>query len=127
VSKRPSLPGADALFGGQPAANTKEKQEEASATKHVKVETPKHVIRQPRRGGNPEAGRGELIKYSLYFTQPLLDKLDDVWFKLRRQKRVEKITKWKLVNVILDAALDDVQQVERLLDTQQKTDGGAQK
>lgn len=117
MSKRPSLPGADALFGGQPADKPQEQPKGVQTPKHVKTETPKHVVKRTKTGGHPEATDDELIKYSLYFTQPLLDKLDDVWFKLRRQRRVEKITKWKLVNVILEAALNDMKQVEHLLET----------
>ena len=114
MSKKPSLPGADALFGPPKTPQSLEKQEDRAITpKLVKEETSKHVNKQKSRTAKSE--QEGLVKYSLYFTPKLLEKLDDVWFKLRKS-RPEKITKWKLANLILDAGLDDAKHIERLLD-----------
>lgn len=150
MSKKPSLPGVDAIFSS--GSSRKEKSEESQKAPPEKPEQPKSVARKkssqtakktsratekivPKPVESKE-GRGEssipvanrqamgggmsfddidLEKYSLYFHPKILERLEEVWFRLRR-KRKEKIPKWKIVNVILDKHLGDMDQIERLLD-----------
>ena len=129
MSKNPSLPGADALFKSPTATKKQEpiqsvEDEYMKSSKHGDMvtssdehkNTSKHVnIITSKRIRSRKTHQEELIRYTLYFTPELLDKLEDIWMKLRRKRR-DKLPKWKIVNVILQQHLGDLDYIENLLD-----------
>jgi len=145
VSKRkPSLPGVDAIFGSneppkpkplEPPAAEVTKPSNASAKKKtfgtagkktVKPAAKKKIMGESNATSGPRPGPNsteaasshngdELQKYTLYIYPSIEEKLEEVWYKLRR-KRKEKIPKWKIVNVILEKHLGDMEQIEKLLE-----------
>ena len=126
AKRNPSLPGADALFGTggkkkpeplkappakNKAASPKKKTAKAPKTKRVgEKPTPisSEVVSSSHNGN-------DLQKYTFYIYPSIEEKLEEVWYRLRR-KRKEKIPKWRIVNAILDAHLGDMEQIEKLLD-----------
>lgn len=152
MSKKPSLPGADALFGGPPAkefkvpekVTTEEKkeikkvqtinQENKKTDNQTSKKTRKHVNIQVRKQENKivdkhgtkkeTSGRKrgkekteELTRYTLYFTEDLLDKLESSWLRLRKK---HKVPKWKIVNLLLEEHLGDVGYIENLLEMEKE-------
>lgn len=115
MSKNPSLPGADALFKS-PTTSKIDNQESVQPVKVDYMKTGKLVnIITPKRKRSPKPHEEGLIRYTLYFTPELLDELEEVWMRLRR-KRHQKIQKWKIINVILQKHLGDIEYIEKLLD-----------
>lgn len=126
MSKKPSLPGADALFGatGRPEGRGEEKDDASKSTSVVCTERASKPVNKPTRKSHRTPGRTapatkieheELQKYTLYFSRELLDKLEETWFRLRRSRR-DKVTKWKIVHVLLESHLDDIDHLNELLD-----------
>ena len=125
MPKNPSLPGADALFGkggkNKPEPPKKQPAKKKASPKKSKAKAPKasRVGEKPKpisSGGVAWSTNGnDLQKYTLYIHPAIEEKLEDVWYRLRK-KRKEKIPKWRIINAVLDAHLGDMEQIEKLLD-----------
>lgn len=124
MSRRPSLSGVAALFPSkspekQPSSQVDivtSTQARKSTSKHVDKRTRKHTAKKPSPHVDmsvKEESPG-LVRYTMYFTPELLEKLEDVWMTLRREHH-SKVPRWKIANLILEEGLHDQTLVERLI------------
>lgn len=129
---KPSLLGIGDLFGSkktdkQPSPHVNKSTNghaTKSASKHVNKSvsgqtnnrTKKHVEMKssPQVDMSTSEESPELVRYTMYFTPELLERLEDVWLQLRREHH-SKVPRWKIANLILEEGLRDQTLVERLL------------
>ena len=85
MSKKPKLPGVDALFGDV------KKNKEETQTKGEGSNSKKSSRKKEKK---------KLVKYSLYMEPETIEKLESAWFRLRRRRSRSgqnvKITRWKI-------------------------------
>jgi hypothetical protein len=70
-----------------------------------------YVVNRPTHVDNPEYSGVDVptSRFTFYFTQEQLDRLDEVWTTLRRRTRGtgQRVSKSQFVRVALDRLLDD--------------------
>ena len=123
MSRKPSLPGADALFGGSPPKSTtkrsvkhvdkgKSPHVRKSTSEHVLKSTSTHVDKTPSK--RPRKLKDEKpVRYTIYLMPEVLERLEEIWILLRRKHG--KVPRWKIASLLLEEGLRDIGHVERLV------------
>ena len=121
---KPSLLGVGDLFGGKKTDKQPSKQTDMKTSPHVNKsvsgQTSKRTKKHEDMKSSPQVDRPsseespELVRYTMYFTPELLERLEDVWLQLRREHH-SKVPRWKIANLILEEGLQDQTLVERLI------------